>query len=60
VENFNYLDSLITKGARSTHEIKSRISVAKAAFNKKKTLFGLKIKEEATEMLHLEHSFAWC
>jgi hypothetical protein len=30
---------MITNDARCTHEIKSRIVVAKAAFNRKKTLF---------------------
>jgi hypothetical protein len=43
VEYFNYLGSLITNGARCTHEIKSRIALAKAAFNKKKTLFTSKL-----------------
>jgi len=32
-EYFNYLGSMITNDARWTSEIKSRISVAKAAFN---------------------------
>jgi len=37
----------------------------KAAFNKKRTLFTstlieLGIGEEASEVLHLEHSFIWC
>jgi hypothetical protein len=39
VEYLNYLGSMITNDARCTHEIKSRIAKAKAAFNKKKTLF---------------------
>ena len=38
--------------------------MAKAAFNKKKTLFyqqiGLKFEEETSKMLHLEHGFVWC
>jgi len=29
VEYFNYLDSMITKGARCKHKIKSRIAIAK-------------------------------
>ena len=41
MEYFNYLGSLITNDAKSTHEIKSRIAMAKAAFNKK-TLFTIK------------------
>jgi hypothetical protein len=38
--------------------------MAKAAFNKKKTLFyqqiGLKFMKETSEMLRLEHGFVWC
>jgi hypothetical protein len=43
VEYFNYLGSMITYDARCTREIKSRIAMAKAAFNKKKTLFTSKL-----------------
>jgi hypothetical protein len=39
VEYFNYLGSMITNDARCTREIKSRIAMAKAAFNKKNTHF---------------------
>ena len=39
VKCFKYLDSMLTNGGRCTCEIKSRIAMAKAAFNKKKTLF---------------------
>jgi hypothetical protein len=39
VEEFNYLGSMITNDARCIREIKARIAMAKAAFNKKKTLF---------------------
>jgi hypothetical protein len=63
VEYFNYLGSMVTNDARCTREIKSKIAMAKAAFNKKKTLHqqtGLKFKEETSKMLHLEHSFVWC
>jgi hypothetical protein len=35
VEYCNYLGSIITNDARCTREIKSRIVMAKAAFNKK-------------------------
>jgi hypothetical protein len=38
VEYFNYLGSMITSDARCTREIKFRIAMAKAAFNRK-TLF---------------------
>jgi hypothetical protein len=33
--------------------------MAKAAFNKKKTLFTSKL-EQTSKMLHLEHGFVWC
>ena len=39
VEYFNSLSSIITNDVRSTHEIKSRITLAKPAVNKYKTLF---------------------
>jgi hypothetical protein len=39
VEYFSYLGIMITNDARCTREIKSRIVMAKAAFNKKKNLF---------------------
>jgi hypothetical protein len=63
MEYFNYLDSMITNNARCTSEIKSRTAMAKAAFNREKTLFTskskLKFKEETSEVLHLEHSTLW-
>jgi hypothetical protein len=43
VEYFSYLGSMITNYTRCTREIKSRISMAKAAFNKKKNLFTSKL-----------------
>ena len=39
VEYFNYLGCMITDDAKCTPEIKSRITMAKATFNKKKVLF---------------------
>jgi hypothetical protein len=42
VEYFSYLGSMITSNTRCTHEIKSRIFVAKATFNKK-ALFTSKL-----------------
>jgi len=39
VECFKYLGSLLTNDGRRTCEIKCRIAMAKAAFNKKRTLF---------------------
>jgi hypothetical protein len=43
MEYFNYLGSMITNYARCTREIKSRISMVKAAFKKWKTLFVRKL-----------------
>jgi hypothetical protein len=43
VEYFNDLGSMITNDARCTREIKSRIAMSNAAFNKKKTLFTSKL-----------------
>jgi hypothetical protein len=43
VKYFNYFGSMLTNDARCTHEIKSRIAMTKAAFNKKKTLFTSKL-----------------
>ena len=38
--------------------------MAKAAFNKKKTLFtnklDLNLRKKICKMLHLEHGFVWC
>jgi hypothetical protein len=64
VEYFNHFGSMIKNDASCTREIKSRIAMAKAAFNKKKNLFyqkiELKFKEEISNVLRLEQSFAWC
>jgi hypothetical protein len=43
LENVEYLSSMITNDARCTCEIKSRIAVEMAAFNKKKSLFTSKL-----------------
>jgi hypothetical protein len=62
VKCFRYLGSLLTDDGRCTCEIKSRIAMAKAAFNKKK-LFTSEldlIEEETSEMLHSERGFVWC
>ena len=40
---FKYFGSMLTDDGRFTCEIKSRIAVAKAAFNKKKNLFTSKL-----------------
>jgi hypothetical protein len=39
VESFKYMGSILTNYGRYTCEIKCRIAMAKAAFNKKRTLF---------------------
>jgi hypothetical protein len=43
VESFKYLGSMLTNGGRCTCEIKSRIAMTKAAFNKKRALFTSKM-----------------
>jgi hypothetical protein len=43
MEYFNYLGGMITSDARCEGKIKSRIAMAKAAFNRKKTLFTRKL-----------------
>jgi hypothetical protein len=54
MEYFNYLGSMTTNDARCTREIKSRIVMAKAPFNKKKTLFTSKLD------LHLRKKLVKC
>jgi hypothetical protein len=39
-----------------SREIKSRIAMAKAAFDRNKKQIGLKFREETSEVLHLELS----
>jgi hypothetical protein len=51
VEYFNHVGSMITNDARCTRGIKSKIPLAKAALNKKKSLF--------TNKLELLYSFFW-
>ena len=43
VKCFKYLGSVLTDDGRCTCEIKSRIAMAKAAFNKKNNLFTSKL-----------------
>jgi hypothetical protein len=51
VEYFSHLGSMITYDARCKYEIKSRIAMAKAAFNKKKTLFTSKLDSNLRKKL---------
>jgi hypothetical protein len=51
VKEFNYLGSMITDDARCTREIKARIAMAKAAFNRKKTPFTNKLDLELRKKL---------
>jgi hypothetical protein len=44
VEYLNYFGSLISNNARCTREIKPRIVIAKAAFNKEKIRFTCKLE----------------
>ena len=44
VNYFDYLGSVITNDERCTCEIKTRIAMAKAAFNRKKTHFNNKLE----------------
>ena len=46
MESFKYLGSMLTNDGRCTFDIKSKIAMAKAAFNKKRALF--------TSTLHLK------
>jgi hypothetical protein len=39
VESFKYFSSILTNDGRCTGEIKCKIAMAKAAFNKKRALF---------------------
>jgi hypothetical protein len=51
VEYFKYLCSILKNDGRCTCEIKCRIAMAKAAFNKKRTLFTSTLDLELRMML---------
>ena len=57
IEYFNYFGRLITNDARCTREIKYRIAMAKAAFNRKKNLFNSKL--ELNLMKKLAKCYIW-
>ena len=64
VEYFNYLGSTVTNDARHTCEIKSRITMAKAAVNKKRALFtsnlDLKVRKKLVKCYIWSIAFLWC
>jgi hypothetical protein len=51
VESFKYLGSMLSNEGRCTCEIKSRIAMTKAVFNKKRTLFTSKTDLELRKKL---------
>jgi len=51
VESFKYLGSILTNDGRCTCEIKYRIAMAKAAFNKKRTLLASTLDLELRKKL---------
>ena len=51
VEYFSYLGSMTTNDARCTREIKSRVTMAKAA-QKNHHQTGFKFEEETSEVAH--------
>ena len=62
VKYSRYLGSVITSNARRTRTIKPSIAMVKVAINRKKTfhqLIAIKLKEETSEMLNLEHNTVW-
>jgi hypothetical protein len=63
VESFYYLCSILTNDGRCTCEIKYRIAMAKAAFNKKKTLFtsilDLELRKKLVKCIALYGAETW-
>jgi hypothetical protein len=51
---------MLPNDGRCTCEIKSRIAMAKAAFNEKKNLFTSKLDLKLRKKLVREHGFVWC
>jgi hypothetical protein len=51
VEYFKYLGSMLTNDGRCTCEVKSRIAIAKTAFNKKRAPFTSKMDLELRKKL---------
>jgi hypothetical protein len=51
LDYLKYLDSMTANHAKYTHEIKSRVVIAEAEFNWKKTLFARKLDLNLREKL---------
>jgi hypothetical protein len=51
VKSFKYLGSILTNDGRCTCKIKCRIAMAKATFNKDKTLFSFFLNLELSKKL---------
>jgi hypothetical protein len=51
VVSFKYLGSILTNDGKCTCEIKCRIAMAKAVFNKKRTLFASTLNLELRKKL---------
>jgi hypothetical protein len=62
VELLKYLVSMLTNGVRCSSEIKSKIAMANAAFNKKRVLFTSKMDLELrkTPVKHYIWTIALC
>jgi hypothetical protein len=59
MESFKYFGSILTNDGRCTCEIKCRIAMAKAAFNKKRTLFTKILPLELRKKLALYGGETW-
>jgi len=59
MEYFNYLGSMTTNDARRTWESKSRIAMAKAAFNKENSFFASRLDLNLRKKL-LNCYIWWC
>ena len=57
MESFQYLGSILTNNGRRTCEIKSRISIVKAAFNMKRALFTSTLDLELKKKI--EKCYVW-
>jgi hypothetical protein len=63
MEYFSCFGTVVINYKISKSKIKSRIAMAKAAFNEKKNLFTSKLyfnlRKKTSEVPHLEHNFMW-